>query len=157
MSTRDEVNKILHEINNENTLVKTGDEINVEEIMAEIRQGIIKNGYQSDNIDFSSIPGISPYGSDDLKNRLADNIGSLRTDHYVVSYRVLKSNRILGPFIILTKKAIRKALGFYIEPIVNDQNVINRLATYSLSDMYYELETLKKRVKYLEEEIKRQK
>ena len=53
------------------------------------------------------------------------------------------------------KKIIRKLVSFYIEPMVGQQNEVNRLALSSVADIYFEIESMKKRVDFLEKENER--
>jgi len=131
------------------------DKINVEEIMAEIKRDIKEKGYKNDDISFSEVMPCTSYTPLTHSNMLDENVRNLMNIRGVVSYKVLKSNRSIGFIIIFVKKIIRKLVKFYIEPIVYDQNQINSLAAISIKDIYMEVESLRKNVEFLEEEIDR--
>jgi len=122
-------------------------QVNVEEIMAEIRKEIEDKGYKSENISFSDIPFCA--------GRFEDNIGYLHDNFSVAAYRPLESGGKLGALNTIRKKILRKLIKFYIEPIVEDQNENNKLMTACLNDLFYDLEAMRKKVKSLEEDIKK--
>jgi len=129
--------------------------INIEEIMAEIKRDIKEKGYKNDEISFSDIVPAYTYGAIAHSNILDQNLRVLLTIYNVPAYRHLESNRKIGSLIIFAKKIIRKILKFYIEPIVSDQNYVNKLAATSISDLYLEIKSMQKSIDFMEEEIER--
>jgi len=121
--------------------------VNVEEIMAEIRKEIEDKGYRSENISFSDIPFCA--------GRFEDNIGYLHENYSVPAYRPLGSGGKFGALNNIRKKILRKLVKFYIEPIVEDQNENNKLMTACLNDLFYDLEAMRRKVKSLEDDIKK--
>lgn len=105
-------------------------EINVVEIMQEIKRDIENKQLSDKIISFEDIPlprniqlenDDMNFNLDDLRN----NLSYLNYNYYVQAYRQLHSRPIVGGLIIFVKKILRKCIKFYIEPIVTDQNEIN--------------------------------
>jgi len=130
----------------------TKKEINVKLIMAEIRQEIKEKGYKNEDLPFSDIRILPSIGNMIHSGSLNGNIRALNLDHNVPVYRPLKSNRFFGPLIIFVKKIIRKSVKFYIEPVIADQNELNRVTAICLQDLYIELKVMQQKVKMLEYE-----
>jgi len=121
-------------------------QVNVEEIMAEIRKEIEEKGYRSDAILFSDIPFCA--------GRFEENIGYLHDNFSVAAYRPLGSGGKLGALNTIRKKILRKLIKFYVEPVVEDQNENNKLMIACLNDLYFDMETMRKKVNALEDELK---
>ena len=133
----------------------SGQNINVEEIMEEIRRDIKEKGYQNDDISFSDVPLSGKYLTMDNSNLAAQKIMLLQARYNVFAYRPLASNRSFGALIVFIKKVIRKMIKFYIEPIVSDQNDVNGLVASGLKDLYLDMEAMERRIRQLEEECQR--
>ena len=163
MSTADEVNKVFNEIGSTDNPdasksisgTKVNAEVNVEEIMAEIRHEIKEKGYKNDDITFYDILIFGSDGSAVKSHALINNIRNLQGRQCVSAYRPIKSRRIIGPVIVFIKKIIRKLTSFYVEPIVGDQNEFNKLTTSCVVDLYMEVEAMRSKIRQLEEEIKK--
>lgn len=103
-------------------------EINIEEIMQQIRAEIKEKGYTNDMLSFNDIVADSVEMNVDKFDKvlLNEEIYSLnsfwnvQTEHALVSAGGLKTK--LSVFI---KKVIRKLIRFYIIPIVSEQNTFN--------------------------------
>ena len=128
--------------------------IDVDKLTAEVKQSISENGYINNDIPFTEVKDTMLFGSISHSNKLAENIYSLHSQYDVSAYRVLKTKQVLSFMVTPIKKIIRKIISFYIEPMVGQQNEVNRLATSSIADLYFEIESLKKKVMILEEEKK---
>ena len=128
--------------------------INIEEIMEEIRRDIAEKGYKNEYVKFSDIP--NQFSMDDFTHtgQLGDNIRSLQASYNIVSYRPLISTRKLGSLVIFIKKVLRKLTKFYVEPIVSDQSTFNNLSTICIRDLYLDVEELRLKVQFLQEENK---
>ena len=102
------------------------EQINIEDIMQEIRAEIRAKGYEDNEIPFSDIACLVggtevPF---DLKDYLEDE------SRTVLAYRDISSTRKgVGKLITFVKKVIRKMVCFYVEPLVDDQNRFNELTT----------------------------
>lgn len=139
--------------------------INVEEIMQEIREDIRKRGLEDKEIAFKDIMLLgggtgAPYNGDAYK----DTLSQAAENCEVRSYRELSGN----PVARLIKKMNRRMIAFYIESIVDDQNKFNRSAykamTMSLSKfeedndkmavLEKKLYECEKRIQQLEEKLK---
>ncbi|MCL2425562.1 MAG: hypothetical protein FWD05_04400 [Oscillospiraceae bacterium] len=126
--------------------------VDIEKIMEEIRREIAEKGCRNDEISFSDMSIFGPSVSITHSNRLDENVMHLQISHNVSAYRPLESNRTLGSLVVIVKKVIRKLTKFYIEPVVADQNEINRQIASCIKDMYIDIELLNQRVKHLEKE-----
>ena len=121
-------------------------QINVEEIMVEIRKEIDEKGYRNETVLFSEIPlNTGSY---------EDNLGALHDRYTVATYRVLESKGALGAIKVFFRKIIRKLIRFYVDPIVFDQNEINKITIMCLHDFYFDNETMRRKIQALEDEIK---
>jgi len=129
--------------------------VNVQEIMNEIRRDIQIKGYKNSDLSFPDIP-YNAYSDKSHIDSFAENIRDLRNRENVFASRPIKSNRVFGFAIVAFKKIIRRLMSFYIEPIVSDQNVINRLSVSRFIELYLEVESLRSRVEYLEKRNERQ-
>ena len=132
------------------------EQINIEDIMQEIRAEIRAKGYADNEIPFSDIACLVggtevPF---DLKDYL-DDISMMDESRTVLAYRDISSTR--------------KMVCFYVEPLVDDQNRFNELTTKVVAqtvrrynDDDARIEELEKkiykcerRIRELEEELKK--
>ena len=147
------------------------EQINIEDIMQEIRAEIRAKGYEDNEIPFSDIACLVggtevPF---DLKDYL-DDISMMDESRTVLAYRDISSTRKgVGKLITFVKKVIRKMVCFYVEPLVDDQNRFNELTTRVVAqtvrrynDDDARIEELEKkiykcerRIRELEEELKK--
>lgn len=111
-------------------------EINIEEIMNEIRADIAAKGYTRDTLSFDDVV----LDDDCMKCNQFDKIEFsqelyvLNHNWEVKAYRQFENNRgIVGKLRNFFKKIIRKTVKFYIEPIVTDQNRYNASTTRSMN------------------------
>lgn len=143
--------------------------INIEQIMEEIRADIRARGLQDDEIKFNDIilsQVAVPYNMQSFKEELE----KMAEDKQVLSYRDVASDRPgIGKLVTFIKKLNRRLVAFYIEPIVDDQNKVNEeamnmfLQTFNkfaeqeekISNFEKEIYALKKRCNALEEELKK--
>lgn len=110
-------------------------EINVENIMEEIRMKIKERGESCDLLDFEMVPYESSTASNGEAFSMAafeQNLNLANQNYLVQAYRMLSGNPI-GVFI---KKVIRKLSKFYVEPIVEDQNQFNVYMLRSMNSVY---------------------
>ncbi len=113
--------------NNENDLLEIKDDtVDVEEIMANIRQNLKDKGIEE--VDFPDV--LSLAGPGDVGDYSIDeDMAVLNTDWEVVADRPITSHRkIIGPIIVFFKKVVRKCLRWYINPIVDKQRSFNGAA-----------------------------
>lgn len=147
---------------------KMMENINIEDIMAQIRQEIAEKGYKDDEIKFNDIilsSVATPYNMQAYKEELE----KMAESRMVLSYRDVASDRpVIGPIVTFFKKIARRIVAFYIEPIVDDQNKFNEQATTlfaqalnkfaedeeKISELEKELYDCKKRCMALEERLK---
>lgn len=122
-------------------------QINVEEIMEQIREDIKKKGYTADMLSFDDIP---LHNEPDL-----DTIERMSGTFFLEWRRPVPSG-IIG-FI---KRVIRKCVGFIIAPITDDQTKYNRDVLSAFQELFLlienqqvELEEMNKTIKSLNKRI----
>lgn len=97
--------------------------INIEEIMAQIKREIKEKGLTPDMLSFEDVPYQKPAqvstGGDD--GAAAHSLDYLNTHYYIQPYKELKGN----PVKVFFKKVIRKLVKFYVEPVVFEQDNFN--------------------------------
>lgn len=92
--------------------------INIEEIMADIKREIKEKGLTGDMLSFEDVPyKKTPQAGGSVREAL----DFLNSNYNVQPYKELKGN----PLKVVFKKIIRKMMKFYIEPTVEDQNNVN--------------------------------
>lgn len=130
-------------------------QINIEEIMKEIRADIKAKGYMDNEIPFSDIACLVggteiPFDMKDYKDELKE-MDESRT---IIAYRDLSSTRKgIGPIITFFKKIMRKLVCFYVEPLVDDQNRFNELTTITMAQTVRRFNDDDGRVEELEKKI----
>ena len=91
--------------------------INIEQIMADIKREIKEKGLTADMLSFEDIPykktaqGCTP----------AEAVDYVTSHYYVQPIQEFKGNRVK----VFFKKAMRRLMRFYVEPIVMEQNDFN--------------------------------
>ena len=128
-------------------------QVDVEELVADVKREIKDKGYVNNDVMFSDIP--VPFFIDGVTHSKETEtfLEALRVDCTVDAYRPLRSNRALGFLIITFRKILRKLMKFYIEPIVDDQNENNKLITTCLHDLYIDTMNSRNKIRALENEI----
>ncbi len=102
--------------------------INIEEIMADIKREIKEKGLTGDMLSFEDVPyKKTPQAGGSVKEAL----DFLNSNYNVQPYKELKGN----PLKVVFKKIIRKLMKFYIEPTVNDQNNVNSSIVTVLNEL----------------------
>ena len=121
--------------------------INIEDIMAEIKRDIKAKGLTEDMLSFEDVPYKKPVsvgGSEQAHEALE----FLNANCCVQPYKELKGN----PLFVFVKKVTRKLVKFYVEPVVQEQNdlnintvtVLNALSENDMSEKLSELEIAQK-------------
>jgi len=96
--------------------------INIEEIMADIRKKIKEENLTADMLSFEDVPYKKPVQVQPNTLEAADeSLRYLNTRYYIQPYKELKGN----PIKVFFKKVLRKLVKFYIEPVVFEQNDFN--------------------------------
>ena len=91
--------------------------INIEQIMADIKRQIKEKGLTTDMLSFEDVPyrktaqGCSP----------EEALDYVTAHYYVQPFKEFTGN----PVKVFFKRAVRKMLRFYVEPIVMEQNDLN--------------------------------
>ena len=118
------------------------EKINIEDIMAEIKQKIKDQGLTADMLSFEDVP----YKKTAQGSSLPDALDYITSHYYIQPYKELKGN----PVKVFIKKVIRKMVKFYVEPVVFEQNdfnanavtVMKSLTDSKSSDLSGRVETL---------------
>ncbi len=118
------------------------EKINIEDIMAEIKQKIKDQGLTADMLSFEDVP----YKKTAQGGSLPEALDYITSHYYIQPYKELKGN----PVKVFIKKVIRKMVKFYVEPVVFEQNdfnanavtVMKSLADSRSSDLSGRVETL---------------
>lgn len=99
--------------------------INIEEIMAQIKGEIKEKGLTPDMLSFEDVPYSKPVqvtreGGSSLADA-DDALAHMNAHYYVQPYKPIAGN----PLKVFIKKVIRKLTKFYVEPVVFEQNEFN--------------------------------
>lgn len=131
--------------------------IDVEAIMADIRDRIKERGYEKTDLKFADIEIQSKEGLELLGEAFQiDNLSQwiVRMDETknVACWRPLGGNKIK----VFFKKLIRKCVKFYVEPIVEEQNRYNHYTVCAMAQVFSKLaENQDERIKELEEQVEK--
>ena len=93
------------------------DNINIEQIMADIKREIKEKGLTPDMLSFEDIP----YKKTAQGGSPAEAVDYVTSHYYVQPYQEFTGN----PVKVFFKKALRKVMRFYVDPIVMEQNDFN--------------------------------
>ncbi|MBQ9894457.1 MAG: hypothetical protein IJM38_03630 [Ruminococcus sp.] len=99
--------------------------INIEEIMAQIKRDIREKGLTPDMLSFEDVPYSKPVqvtreGNATLSD--ADEaLAHMNAHYYIQPYKPLAGSSIK----VFIKKVLRKLMKFYVEPVVFEQNEFN--------------------------------
>ena len=93
------------------------DNINIEQIMADIKREIKEKGLTSDMLSFEDIP----YKKTAQGGSPAEAVDYVTSHYYVQPYQEFTGNLVK----VFFKKALRKVMRFYVDPIVMEQNDFN--------------------------------
>lgn len=115
-------------------------EVNVENIMKEIRAQIKEDGLDASKLSFEDIiPQNEDFGTDigDYSRDALINSCTYMNHHYDISvwHPINSARPIIGTFITFGKKVLRKLTRFFIQPIVEDQNHFNMHVTRSMNQV----------------------
>ena len=134
-------------------------DINIESIMQQIKADIKEKGYTNDLLSFNDIvidtSGMNASNFD--KIAFNEEIYTVNHTWNVQAYRVLSGSKIA----LFFKKAMRKMVYFFVEPIVLEQDGFNASVVRLMNQMNCYVdetkeqnEVLKKQVEELTEKIK---
>lgn len=131
-------------------------EINIEEIMEEIRQNIKDRGYDKEPLSFEDVQVSSPAiaaGDGYNASRLMYELDYMN-HNWNNNFQVPVTGRNF--LVVFVKKAIRKFTRFIVFPIVNFQNSYNGSNVRCLNQIkeyMAEIDVYKQRIEQLEKEI----
>ena len=134
-------------------------EVNVEEIMKEIRQEIMEKGYTDDMLSFQDVVETGAENVTDHFDKVLFNeeVYTLNTRWNVQKYHdIAMQSGIKGKIIKFFKKIIRKCTHFYIDAIVDEQNMFNAavVRSFNLMNQYISEKEMEKSVNVLKEKNK---
>lgn len=99
--------------------------IDIEEIMAQIKREIKEKNLTSDMLSFEDVPYKKPVQVSRSGNASLDDadeaLSFMNAHYYVQPYKPITGN----PLKVFIKKVIRKLTKFYVEPVVFEQNEFN--------------------------------
>lgn len=115
----------------------SNNKININEIMKEIRQAIKIKNYNSLPVCFDDIVlKTNNLGLNFNQDSFFHDLYNINNIHNIKAYRNIKTrNGMLGKVILFIKKFLRKSIKFYIEPIVDDQNMFNASVVRSINEI----------------------
>ncbi|MBP3746590.1 MAG: hypothetical protein J6I47_03885 [Ruminococcus sp.] len=107
--------------------------INVEEIMSQIKREIKEKNLTADMLSFEDVPYEKPtdMSSGSSLEDCDSALTYMNTHYYIQPYKELQGN----PLKVFFKKAIRKLTKFYVEPVVFEQNDFNANTTKALNSL----------------------
>ncbi|MBE6864565.1 MAG: hypothetical protein E7495_08435 [Ruminococcus flavefaciens] len=107
--------------------------INVEEIMSQIKREIKKKNLTADMLSFEDVPYEKPtdMSSGSSLEDCDSALTYMNTHYYIQPYKELQGN----PLKVFFKKVIRKLTKFYVEPVVFEQNDFNANTTKALNSL----------------------
>lgn len=102
--------------------------INIEQIMADIKKEIKEKGLTADMLSFDDIP----YKKTAQGGSPEEALDYVTAHYYVQPYAEITGN----PVKVFFKKAMRKLMRFYVEPMVMEQNDLNANTATVIKAMY---------------------
>ena len=138
-------------------------EINVSDIMEELKREIVKRGYTDKLLTFEDVGDFTGVGQASGKSHsysfeeLTRQCNNVNAQYNVLEYRIYPTNGLGNKIKTIIKKALRKPIRFYINPIVHDQNEFNSSVTRCINQMRIyiaENQSLNEQVKKLNEQVK---
>ncbi len=107
--------------------------INIEEIMSQIKREIKEKNLTADMLSFEDVPYEKPIdmSSGSSLEDCDSALTYMNTHYYIQPYKELQGN----PLKVFFKKVIRKLTKFYVEPVVFEQNDFNANTTKALNSL----------------------
>lgn len=121
--------------------------VDIERIMEEIRDEIVRTGKDKQPLSFTDVESTKRNGD------LDEAIDYISYNYEVQPYAPLPGNKVA----VFFKKVIRKITGFFILPVVRQQNTLNYYyyrVSETIGEVRSDNEELKKRADNLEKRIK---
>jgi len=119
--------------------------VDVNRLINDVKQDISDRGLVNNDIPFSDVQCSMMFGTIFHSNKLTETINNLNTREDVTAYWSVKSK---------VKRLARRIMSFYIEPIVAQQNEVNKLLIKSITDLCLDNYTMERKINLLEEENK---
>ncbi len=123
--------------------------IDVEEIMKEIRDEIKEKGYKESDLSFSDIP-ISNFAEIEQESfdldKLREKLQRVNETYGVDYYKVIEGGGIKN----FVKKAIRKTLKFLLYPLCQNQEQFNFFSAQTMNQLFLYIQMQEKRINELE-------
>ena len=121
--------------------------VNIEQVVEEIHQQICEKGISLDIPEFSGasekpVVEIAPFDMDEFMQ----NVAAVERRYQIECYAPIVGN----PVIKLIKRVVRKMVNFIVAPIVEDQNAFNSAAAKTIFSLQSYISELEKRIKELE-------
>lgn len=122
----------------ENNLIEIDyDNIDVEDIMRQIRENIRKRNYSTEELDNLKKDLNASYSEGDFDLVMLNRNVALNNVRWnIQKANQIRSNRkLIGPFIVLGKRILRKLSYWYIQFLVDQQNEFNSSVTISINEI----------------------
>lgn len=126
------------------------EQINVDEIMRQIRAEIKEKGYKEEMIDFEDIPVCSsPCENNSANDEIGNRIEQMKNISFIEWRRTVPPG-IKG----LIKKIIQKCIGFTVAPITEDQTNYNNMIYMTLEQLHRQLQSQQEQMEELQQRIR---
>jgi len=110
-------------------------EINVKEIMDQIRENIRKRNYDGEiNFERMNKPFLA-HPNQSMEELLKEQAVMNRNWSYSADYHLTSHRKFLGRFIVFGKKVIRKCLRWYMNPVVDHQVYFNATVVRAINQL----------------------
>ena len=104
--------------------------VNIEDIMADIRSEIQKNGYQKEMLSFSDVPYAEQTA--DSADRFDSDVLRDHVQFAEEQYCIEPEKELQGNFLVT---AARKLTRFYVEPIAEEQSAVNASLVQAMQEV----------------------
>lgn len=124
-------------------------QINVEQIMEEIRAEIREKGYTADMLSFMDVPLPAEHENTTDGSPAADAVEQMRRTSFIAWRRPVNSG-IKG----IVKRVLYKLTGFIVAPVTEDQTVFNSSAVSMAEQIWAAFEAQQKELAHQKEMIR---
>ena len=108
--------------------------VNIEDIMADIRSEIQKNGYQKEMLSFSDVPYAEQTA--DSADRFDSDVLRDHVQFAEEQYCIEPEKELQGNFLVTAaRKLARKMTRFYVEPIAEEQSAVNASLVQAMQEV----------------------
>ena len=116
----------------------------------EILQEIVQRGFVDTTTEFERIPVVRIHVADFNRDSLETNLEYLEKHYIVDADKIVISTRLK----VLLKRFLRKVVGAYIKPLIQDQNLYNTNVSEGMDMIYAYILENEKKMRHLEATVK---